>query len=122
MTECKNSTVRVLTVAYNGVNYDPIDQVAVIKLGGPVATDTIMTAGGKAYHTLKQEAGEIEFEIPWTKDFNPDSLRNTCGDLQILTDGQIGFLITNAAITVNVELKADGKVKLSVKGDVTTVN
>jgi hypothetical protein len=82
----------------------------------------MMTVGGRSFHALKMEPAEVEFEIPWTKGFNPDSLRATCGDLQLLTDGDIAFLVTNASLANSLEFKGEGKIKVTFKGDVATIN
>jgi hypothetical protein len=122
MAECRSQTARILTVVFNGENYDPIDKTATIKMGGGIASETMMTVGGRSFHALKMEPAEVEFEIPWTKGFNPDSLRATCGDLQLLTDGDVAFLVTNASLANSLEFKGEGKVKVTFKGDVATIN
>jgi hypothetical protein len=122
MAECLSQTARITTVVYNGVNYDPIDKTASIKMGGGIASETMMTVSGQAFHAVKQEPAEVEFEIPWTKGFDPESLRSSCGDLQLLTDGSIAFLVTNASLSNSLEFKGEGKVKVSFKGDKATVN
>jgi hypothetical protein len=122
MAECLSQTARILTVVFNGVNYDPIDKTALIKIGGAIASESIMTVAGKSFHALKMEGGEVEFEIPWTKGFNPESLRGGCGDLQLLTDGEIAFLVENASLAIPLEFKGEGKIKVTFKGDVAKVN
>jgi hypothetical protein len=122
MAECLSQPARITTIVYNGVNYDPIDKTASIKMGGGIASETMMTVGGRSFHALKMEPAEVEFEIPWTKGFNPDSLRATCGDLQLLTDGDVAFLVTNASLANSLEFKGEGKIKVTFKGDVATIN
>jgi hypothetical protein len=122
MAECLSQTARITTIVFNGVNYDPVDKTALIKLGGAIASEAMMTVAGRAFHALKMEAAEVEFEIPWTKDFNPESLRGGCGDLQLLTDGEIGFLVERASLANPLEFKSDGKIKVTFKGDVAKVN
>lgn len=118
MSDCNSRVVRVTTVSFNGINHDPIDKTATLKLGGPIAADQAMTAGGKYYGTVKVEPGEIEFEIPLVAGFNADNYRNKCGDLMMLMSDGVSYLMTNAQTANNIEIKdGEGKVKLSFKGD-----
>lgn len=118
MSDCNSRLVRVSTISFAGINHEPIDKTALIKMGGPIASDQVMTVKGRYYGTVKVEPGECEFEVPYTPDFNADTYRNQCGDLMMLMSDGVSYLMTNAQTANNIEVKdGDGKVKLTFKGD-----
>lgn len=119
---CASQTLRVVTIVFNGINHTPITKTALIKLGGSVASDGVMDNGGRYYGTSAMEPSEVEFEIPLTVDFNPDSYRGKCGDLMFLTEEGLSYLATNSQLSAAIEIKdGEGKAKLQFKGDAAQV-
>jgi hypothetical protein len=115
---CNSTTITVATVVFNGQALTPLNKSAMIKLGGEVADTTNMDNAGRAFTSTKIEPGEIEFEIPLTRDFDEKQFRGQCGDLQFLTREGANYLITNAMCSSSIEIKdGEGKVKLSFRGD-----
>lgn len=116
---CLSRTLNIPTVAFNGINHTPLNNTAMIKLGGSIASDGAMDNAGRFFTGSKIEPAEVEFEIPLNAEFDADNYRNQCGDLQVLTDAGDSYLITNAQLSAAIEIKdAEGKVKLMFKGDV----
>ena len=119
---CLSRTLRVPTIVFNGINHTPLNKTAMIKLGGDLADNTLMDNAGRSFSSTKVEKGEVEFEIPLNKDFDPRNYRGQCGDLQFLTDAGISYLMTNAQCSSNLEIKdSEGKVKLTFVGDVVEI-
>ena len=115
---CNSKTLRITTIAFNGINHTPINKTAEVTMGGEMADTTAVDNSGKAFSGTKMDPGLVEFEIPNNAAFNPDNYRGQCGDVMVLTtDGQ-SYLCANAQHKGELKAK-DGEptIKLSFVGD-----
>ncbi len=119
---CLSSTIRVVVIVFDGINFTPITKSAKIKLGGLVDDGGETNVAGEYFGSHKMEPAEVEFDYSSTNYFNPDTVRGRCGDLQVITAEGYSYLVTNARLATSIELTdGDGKFKLAFRGDAAKI-
>jgi hypothetical protein len=115
---CITDTFTVANVEFVGVNFTPITETTMIKMGGNNSGDGVVDVAGNRFGTTKVEGGEVEFEIPSTSEnlARVNSIRAECGDLIITSSLGVNFLGSNGSLSAAPEFKdGEGKIKLSFK-------